>query len=87
VGRLYEGVTTSAASAPSDRAAFTCSITSWVAFEPAPAITGTRPRTTSTVARMTSAFSAAVRVALSPVVPHGTSTSVPSERCHSQSSR
>ena len=80
-------MTTSAASAPSSFTRFTDSMHSWVAFEPAPAMTGTRPRTVSTTARTTSERSWAVRVTPSPVVPQGTMPSVPSASCHSVSSR
>src|SRR5687767_14067170 len=54
---------------------------------PQPAITGTRPRATSTVSSITRRCSAALSVTLSPVVPHGTRALLPSAICHSTSSR
>src|SRR5690349_19573670 len=48
-----------------------------VAFEPVPAMTGTRPRACSTTNLTTSVCSSWVRVAASPVDPHGTSADDP----------
>ena len=56
---------------------------SLVLFEPAPAITGTRPRTCWTTSPMTWCCSSCEKVALSPVVPHGTMPWVPSAMCQS----
>jgi hypothetical protein len=59
------------------------SIASRVLFEPVPAITATRPPTTSVTCRTTSTCSAGESVADSPVLPHGTSPSTPHSICHS----
>lgn len=48
-----------------------------VLLDPAPAMTGTRPATRSTTKRATSSSSSCVIVELSPVVPSGSSASVP----------
>lgn len=53
------------------------STASWVEFEPVPAMTGTRPRAASTVARMIAICSSCVTVGDSPVVPTGTRPSIP----------
>ena len=52
---------------------------------PVPAITGTRPATTSITRLMTPRCSSVVSVADSPVVPMGTMPFVPLSRCHSTS--
>jgi hypothetical protein len=51
---------------------FDIAIARVVSFEPAPATTGTRPATASTVISTTRRCSAGVIVAASPVDPHGT---------------
>src|SRR5262245_2128961 len=56
---------------------------SWVEFEPAPAITGTRPFACSTHHSTTWPCSWCVSVGLSPVVPTGTRPLVPSAICQS----
>src|SRR5689334_24336838 len=58
-----------------------------VSLVPQPAITGTRPRASSTQARTTLNCSSAERVAPSPVVPQGTSASVPFSICQRTSAR
>src|SRR5258706_25384 len=63
------------------------SIATRVSFEPAPAITGTRPAACSTQTRTTRKCSSADRVAASPVVPQGTSAAEPSAICQSMKSR
>src|SRR5579859_650406 len=54
-----------------------------VEFEPAPAITGTRPADASTHSSTTRLCSAWDRVGDSPVVPHGTRPWLPSLICQS----
>src|SRR5258705_11340115 len=54
---------------------------SLVEFEPAPAITGTRPRTSSMHHSTTRLCSTWLTVGLSPVVPTGTRPWVPSAIC------
>ena len=73
-------------SAPASRADLDSATASAVAFEPAPAITGTRFLANCTVRRTTSACSSWLSVADSPVVPHGTSPSIPPAICASTSS-
>ena len=65
----------------------TSSTASAVEFEPAPAITGTRPLAWSTHHSTTCSCSLWVSVGLSPVVPTGTRPLVPSAICQSTSSR
>jgi hypothetical protein len=48
-----------------------------VALLPAPAITGTRPRTALTTVSTTAAYSSTESVGASPVVPQGLMASVP----------
>src|ERR1700716_415754 len=60
---------------------------SLVEFEPAPAITGTRPLASSTHHSTTSLCSSWFRVGLSPVVPTGTRPWVPSAICQPTSAR
>jgi hypothetical protein len=78
---LYQGATCNTASAPRSRARFEYSIAEAVALLPAPAMTFARPRATSIVSPMTRASSSSVMVALSPVVPHGTSRPTPPSIC------
>src|SRR5258705_5469155 len=59
------------------------SIASAVEFEPAPAITGTRPFACSTHHSTTCPCTSCDKVGLSPVVPTGTKPSVPSAICQS----
>jgi hypothetical protein len=66
---------------------FEYSIADAVELLPAPAMTFARPRATSIVMSMTRASSASVIVALSPVVPHGTSSFTPPLICRSTSVR
>src|SRR5262249_39511660 len=68
---------------PTSLACRVSSMASFVEFEPAPAITGTRPRAVSTQSATTRICSLWLRVGDSPVVPTGTNPSVPSEICHS----
>src|SRR6266404_5920684 len=77
VGLLYQGATCSTASAPASRARCEYSIAAAVELLPVPAITCARPRATSIVSAITRWSSASVIVALSPVVPHGTSRRTP----------
>ena len=56
---------------------------SLVLFEPAPAITGTLPLACSIQVKITSSCSLWLKVADSPVVPHGTRPLMPSVICHS----
>src|SRR5262245_526201 len=58
-----------------------------VSLLPAPASTGTRPPASSTVRAITRSCSSALSVALSPVVPHGTSTSIFPSTCRRTSRR
>src|SRR5690348_4935804 len=74
-------------SAPTARAAWARSTTAAVALPPAPASTRARPRATSTVTAITCCCSSALNVALSPVVPHGTSTRTPPAIWRSTSAR
>ncbi len=64
-----------------------CAIARRVSFDPAPATTGTRPATCSTVISTTRQCSAGVSVTASPVVPQGTTKSMPSVTCHSTNRR
>src|SRR5437868_1310397 len=73
----------SAPSAPACLACFVSDTASAVLLEPAPAITGTRRLTTSTVNSTTRWCSWWERVADSPVVPQGTIPLVPLAICHS----
>src|ERR1051325_9444370 len=77
VGLLYQGATCKAASAPASCARLEYSIADAVELLPAPAITLARPRATSIVNAITRASSSSVIVALSPVVPQGTSNFTP----------
>ena len=63
------------------------SIASAVLFEPAPAMTGTRPRASSMQTCTTRRCSSWVSVGLSPVVPTGTRPCDPDEICQSTSAR
>ena len=63
------------------------SIASAVEFEPVPAMTGMRPRAVSITISTTRLCSSWVRVGDSPVVPQGTSPSVPFATWNSTSSR
>ena len=56
-----------------------------VLFEPAPAITGTRPSATSITSSTTRSCSSCESVGDSPVVPTGTRPWVPCSMCHSTS--
>src|SRR5216684_2741461 len=87
VGLLYQGATCSTASAPASRARCEYSIAAAVELLPAPAITRARPRATSIVSAITLWSSASVIVALSPVVPHGTSRRTPPVIWRSTSAR
>ncbi len=60
-------------------------IPSAVLFDPAPAITGTRPAANFTTASTTASCSSWLSVGLSPVVPTGTSPADPSAICQSTS--
>src|SRR5947199_10600672 len=60
---------------------------SLVEFEPAPAITGTRPLASSTHHSTTRLCSSWLTVGLAPVVPTGTSPWVPSAICQFTSAR
>ena len=74
-------MTTSTASAPAFSACCESSIASVVEFEPAPAITGTRPLASSMHHSTTCLCSSWLSVGLSPVVPTGTRPLVPSVIC------
>src|SRR5437588_7491819 len=87
VGLLYQGATCSSASAPASRARLEYSIADAVELLPAPAITFARPRATSIVNPITRASSSSVIVALSPVVPQGTSKRTPPSICRSTRAR
>src|SRR5712692_425327 len=87
VGLLYQGATCSTASAPASRARCEYSIAAAVELLPVPAITRARPRATSIVSAITLWSSASVIVALSPVVPHGTSRRTPPVIWRSTSAR
>ena len=57
------------------------STASVVELDPVPATTGTRPEARSTQKLTTASCSSLVSVALSPVVPHGTSPWIPESIC------
>ncbi len=80
-------MTSSSPSAPTLRAAADSSIVSRVEFEPVPATTGTRFFAAWTTISMIRMCSSTVTVGDSPVVPTGTSPSMPAAICSSTSLR
>src|SRR5215208_168834 len=84
-GLLYIGETCSRCVAPAASISFDVWIARWVSFEPAPAITGTRPPARSTTASTTARCSYGSMVAASPVEPQGTRNWTPSAICQSTS--
>jgi hypothetical protein len=72
-------------SAPAWNAALEASMLFLVLNEPVPAKTGTRPFAKRTVRRISSRCSVSVNVGDSPVVPHGTSPSMPPSICWARS--
>src|SRR5688500_19573180 len=86
-GLLYIGETCSRCVAPAAFISFERATAFAVSLEPAPATTGTRPFTCSTVSSTTRRCSAGLIVTASPVDPHGTRKSIPSAICQSISPR
>ena len=86
-GLLYIGDVCSRCVAPISFISFDSAIAFAVSFDPAPATTGTRPFTCSTVISTTRRCSSIVIVAASPVLPQGTRKWMPSSICQSMRAR